>query len=170
MCINPGERPSPKESIFHLSPLYVLALDCVTANWHQEQHQGYFKMHSYIRTIFSQIISSLYSSIHPPEIEADPPKTVCGCPSGGTVKTNGHTCGPLTLWNATVNVQLHFQRDPLSVQLGNVTTTRPFFFFFWNLSFRIPKEMNPWWWTTLFQWPLWPDDFLVLVMWANHFS
>ena len=43
-------------------------------------------MHSYIRTIFSKIISCLYSSIHPPEIEADPPKTVCGCPFGGTVK------------------------------------------------------------------------------------
>ena len=41
------------------------------------------------------VINSLHHSIHPPKMEINLPKTVCGCPYG-RVNTleNGHTYGP----------------------------------------------------------------------------
>ena len=48
--------------------------------------------------LYSAMINSLENSIHHPEIEIKPLKTVRGCPCGGDNK-NCHTCNPLTLWN-----------------------------------------------------------------------
>ena len=67
------------------------------------------------------MIRSLHKSIHPPEMEIDPPKMACGCPCGRVVRT-GYTCNPLTIWNVFVSVQLHSPGNPRSVQLGNTTT------------------------------------------------
>ena len=70
-------------------------------------HQGY------IKTLCSAqlygrlsllITSSLHNSVHPPEMEINPPKTALGCPRGrAMIIFNSHTCNPLILWNATVN-------------------------------------------------------------------
>ena len=43
----------------------------------------------------SALISSLYNSIHPPEMEMNPPKAACVCcPGDGVTKRGGHTCSP----------------------------------------------------------------------------
>ena len=44
------------------------------------------RLYSYEGTIFSQI-SSLHNSMHPRKMEINPPKTVCGYPCGGVIKT-----------------------------------------------------------------------------------
>ena len=38
----------------------------------------------------SATIRSLHNSIHPPETEISPPKTVCGCPRGGVIIERSH--------------------------------------------------------------------------------
>ena len=42
------------------------------------------------------MINGFHNSIHPPHMEINPPKTVCGCRCGVVVKT-GHADSPLTL-------------------------------------------------------------------------
>ena len=118
--------------------------------------------------LFSEIISSLHSSIHPPEIEVDPPKTACGCPFGGTVKKNSHTC---SLWNATVNVQLHFQGALWVFSWGTLPQQDHFFlkplpsYSQGNESLMMDhpsfNDRYSLWFTVIF---------FTLVMWANHFT
>ena len=69
----------------------------------------------------SAIIGFLHNSIHPPEMEVNPPKTECGCPCDNIIKTKlkyDHTGIPLTLWNAPVNGQLYVAADPLALSAG----------------------------------------------------
>ena len=67
---------------------------------------------------FSAMTGSLHDSIHPPEMEINPPRMACGCPCGGVIK-QPHS-NPRTLWNAWVSVQLHWLCDRYSVQLGRL--------------------------------------------------
>ena len=68
----------------------------------------------------SAITSSLHDSIHPPEMEINPPNTAYGCPLGRIIEKTKSHINPLTMWNACVNVQLHIPGDP-SVQHCNTT-------------------------------------------------
>ena len=71
------------------------------------------------------ILSFLYSSTHLPEMETNPLKTVCVClyhPWQGNKYFNDHTCNPLTLWNARIDIQLLKLGDSKSVLLGSTTT------------------------------------------------
>ena len=45
--------------------------------------------------ISSALISSLHNSIHPPQMEMNPPKAACVCcPGDGVTKRGGHPCNP----------------------------------------------------------------------------
>ena len=60
------------------------------------------------------MISSVYNSIHPPELEVNAAKTAW----------DGDTRNPLTLRNALVDVQLHIASDPRGVPLGNAASKK----------------------------------------------
>ena len=76
------------------------SLGCVTTHWHQQEYQGLGcvtihwlwhqqeqtpRLHSNVMRciimwgLSSAMINVLHNSIHPPEMEINPPKTACGC-------------------------------------------------------------------------------------------
>ena len=65
----------------------------------------------------SAMINYLHNSIHPPEMEINPPEMAHRWWGYKTTLTYNL----LTQWNASVNLQLHILGDPQSVQLVNTT-------------------------------------------------
>ena len=49
-----------------------------------------YALQSHVGTVLSHD-SSLYSSMHPPEREINPPKMACGCPCGGVIEQRSYT-------------------------------------------------------------------------------
>lgn len=61
--------------------------------------------------------------IQSPEMQMNPLKMVCGCPCGGVIE-NGHTCNPVSLWNAFVSVQLCYKYWVILQSFQLVNSTR----------------------------------------------
>ena len=85
-----------------------------------------------MRGLSSAGTGSLRSSSHPLEREINPLKMPCGCPCCGATK-NSHSCNPIALCSAPVNVLLHIPR----VQLGNATTVHLL------LGLKLPSQAKP---------------------------
>ena len=84
-----------------------------TTHWDMHEHQGYIKMVCSAQLygcLSSLITSSLHNSIHPPEMEINPPKIAWGCPSGRAMiifKSHTQSSHPVEC-----NCQLHNPGDP----------------------------------------------------------
>ena len=63
------------------------------------------------------MINAFHNSIHPPHMEINPPKTVCGCRCGVVVKT-GHADSPLTLRkNRSHGQSSHHMEKPVTLTI-----------------------------------------------------
>ena len=60
-------------------------------------------------------LSSLYTSIHPPEVEINPLKMACGCPWGGVIKNspNMQTADVFTRMIWEYFVHINFQHTKI---------------------------------------------------------
>ena len=77
---------------------------------------------------FLAVTSSVHNSIHPPEMETNPPKMARGCPCSREKTQKKLTLTILSPYgmNRSVNVQLQTLGGPQSVHLGSDTATRTF--------------------------------------------
>ena len=103
----------------------------VTTHWHQQEHQDFNNMLLLCGDYFRLWKAYVHNSIHPPEMEINPLKTVCGCPCDGVIKY-GHTCNPLTVLGRSVKLvctsEFKIQIQNILLSVAIITIRQKFFF------------------------------------------